>query len=87
MKLWSVPLYPSAPCTRLSVPLVSFLIPVCTGPESAFQIMARRSALTAASQADANVNSLQQMTLGNASMSVTKLKWLDYTSKENIRNH
>ena len=67
--------------------LVSFLIPVCTGPESAFQIKAWHCALTAASQADANVNSLQQMPLGNPSMSVAKLKWLDCTFKENTRHH
>ena len=56
-------------------------IPVCTGPESAFLMRTRRCALTAAFQADANVNSFQQMPPGKASMNVTKLQ-LEYTSDE-----
>ena len=53
-------------------PLVRSLIPVCTGPESAFLTRPRRCALTAASQADANVNSFQQMPLGKLS---TNINW------------
>ena len=65
-------------------PLVRSPLSVCTGPESAFLMRTRCCALTAAFQADANVNSFQQMPPGKASMNVVQLE-LEYTSDEKCR--